>query len=102
MRVLFDEEVELPQKFWVAINFNPHQTKGVYLSYDTSTKGEYSRVGLPGDDAEQKETAFGGDWMVQEIPWWVGLVTHLVFGWTMAVLYPLGRYVPYDAEPEIA
>jgi beta-lactamase regulating signal transducer with metallopeptidase domain len=65
VRVLFDEEVELPQKFWVAINFNPHQTKGVYLSYDTSTKGEYSRVGLPGDDAEPKETAFGGDWMVQ-------------------------------------
>jgi RNA polymerase sigma-70 factor (ECF subfamily) len=65
VRVLFDEEVELPQKFWVTINFNPHQTKGVYLSYDTSTKGEYSRVGLPGDDAEPNETAFGGDWMVQ-------------------------------------
>jgi len=65
VRVLFDEEVELPQKFWIALNFNAEQTKGVYVSYDTSTKGEYSRVGLPGDEDEPKETDFGGDWMVQ-------------------------------------
>jgi RNA polymerase sigma-70 factor (ECF subfamily) len=65
VRVMFDKEVELPPKFWIALNFNPHQTKGVYLSYDTSTKGQYSRVGLPGDDEEPKETDFGGDWMVQ-------------------------------------
>jgi RNA polymerase sigma-70 factor (ECF subfamily) len=65
VRVMFDKEVELPQKFWIALNFNPHQTKGVYLSYDTSTKGQYSRVGLPGDEDEPKETDFGGDWMVQ-------------------------------------
>jgi bla regulator protein blaR1 len=65
VRVMFDKEVELPEKFWVALNFNPHQTKGVYLSYDTSTKGEFSRAGLPGDEEEPKETDFGGDWMVQ-------------------------------------
>jgi beta-lactamase regulating signal transducer with metallopeptidase domain len=65
VRVLFDEEIELPQTFWVALNFHAHQTKGVYVSYDTSTKGEHSRVGLPGDEEEPKETDFGGDWMVQ-------------------------------------
>jgi bla regulator protein blaR1 len=65
VRILFDKEVELPQKFWIALNFNAHQTKGVYVSYDTSTKGEYSRAGLPGDEEEPKETDFGGDWMVQ-------------------------------------
>jgi beta-lactamase regulating signal transducer with metallopeptidase domain len=65
VRVLFDEEVEVPEKFWVALNFNAHQTKGVYVSYDTSRKGQYSRVGLPGDEEEPKETDFGGDWMVQ-------------------------------------
>jgi beta-lactamase regulating signal transducer with metallopeptidase domain len=65
VRVMFEKEVELPEKFWVALNFNPHQTKGVYLSYDTSTKGQHSRVGLPGDEDEPKETDFGGDWMVQ-------------------------------------
>ncbi len=65
VRVLFDKEVELPKAFWVALNFNAHQTKGVYLSYDTSTKGEHSRAGLPGDEEPPKETDFGGDWMVQ-------------------------------------
>lgn len=65
VRVNFAEPIELPSKFWVALNFNAHQTKGVYLSYDTSTKGEYSRVGLAGSDETPKPTDFGGDWMVQ-------------------------------------
>jgi RNA polymerase sigma-70 factor (ECF subfamily) len=65
VRVAFKNEVELPRKFWVCLNFNAQQTKGVYVSYDTSTKGEYSRVGLPGDKDEPKETDFKGDWMVQ-------------------------------------
>lgn len=33
---------------------------------------------------------FGGRWIVELIPWWVGALTHLVFGWTMALIYPLG------------
>jgi RNA polymerase sigma-70 factor (ECF subfamily) len=65
VRVNFAEPIELPQSFWVALNFNAHQTKGVYLSYDTNTKGEYSRVGLAGSDEAPKPTDFGGDWMVQ-------------------------------------
>jgi thiol-disulfide isomerase/thioredoxin len=65
VRVMFDEEVELPQKFWISLNFNAEQTKGVYVSYDTSTKGEYSRVGLPGDEEQPRETDFAGDWMIQ-------------------------------------
>lgn len=65
VRVNFDEPVELPQKFWIALNFNAEQTKGVYVSYDTSTQGEYSRVGVAGDEEQPKPTDFGGDWMVQ-------------------------------------
>jgi RNA polymerase sigma-70 factor (ECF subfamily) len=65
VRINFDEPVEPPKKFWVALNFNAQQTKGVYVSYDTSTKGEYSRVGLVGSEAQPKPTDFGGDWMVQ-------------------------------------
>jgi hypothetical protein len=65
VRINFDEPVELPPKFWIALNFNAAQTKGVYVSYDTSTKGEYSRAGLVGDDDPPKPTDFGGDWMVQ-------------------------------------
>ena len=38
---------------------------------------------------------FDGNWIVTGIPWWVAALTHLVFGWTMAVLYPLGMYEPY-------
>lgn len=41
---------------------------------------------------------FGGRWITdpQVIPPWVALVTHLVFGWTLAVLYPWGRFQPYQ------
>jgi hypothetical protein len=30
----------------------------------------------------------GGRWIAELIPWWVAMITHLVFGWTVAVLYP--------------
>lgn len=33
----------------------------------------------------------GGNWIVSTIPAWVAVITHLVFGWTMALLYPLGE-----------
>jgi hypothetical protein len=41
---------------------------------------------------------FGGNWIVERIPWWVAALTHLVFGWTMLLVYPLGRYTPYRLE----
>jgi len=43
---------------------------------------------------------FGGNWIVdpQWLPPWVAAATHLVFGWTMALLYPLGRYEPYHVR----
>jgi beta-lactamase regulating signal transducer with metallopeptidase domain len=65
VRIPFKDEVEVPKKFWIALNFNAEQTKGVYVSYDTSTKGEHSRVGLAGDDTDPKPTDFAGDWMIQ-------------------------------------
>ena len=63
--IAFDEPIELPKKFWVIMDFGAERTKGVYVSYDTSTKGEKSRIGLPG--SESKPVSFGGDWMVQLI-----------------------------------
>jgi hypothetical protein len=45
-------------------------------------------------------TLFGGSWIVDLIPWWVGLLTHLVFGWTMALVFPLGTYSPYRLNTE--
>lgn len=40
---------------------------------------------------------FGGNWIVNNsyLPWWVALATHLVFGWSMALMAPFGAYVPY-------
>jgi hypothetical protein len=43
---------------------------------------------------------FGGNWIVTEVPWWVGALTHLVFGWTMLVVQPLGTFVPYGMKSE--
>jgi beta-lactamase regulating signal transducer with metallopeptidase domain len=65
VRVNFKEAVELPEKFWVVLDFHAAQTKGVYVSYDTSTKGQHSRIGLPSSDQKLRETDFAGDWMVQ-------------------------------------
>ncbi len=49
--------------FWIALDFRAHQTKGVYVSYDTITGGKYSLAGLPGTESEPVD--FKGDWMVQ-------------------------------------
>lgn len=43
---------------------------------------------------------FHGNWIVTLVPWWVAALTHLVFGWTMVVLYPWGLYVPYRVQSE--
>jgi hypothetical protein len=60
-----EDSIEVPAVFWVVLNFNAEATKGVYVSYDTSTGGEHSRVGL--NDQDAKETDFKGDWMVQAV-----------------------------------
>jgi hypothetical protein len=39
---------------------------------------------------------FGGNWIVEKIPWWVAALTHLVFGWTILLCQPLGAYSRYQ------
>ena len=63
--IKFKEPLELPEVFWVAVDFDPGRTKGVYLSYDTNSDGKNSRIGLPG--AKSKPVEFNGDWMIQAI-----------------------------------
>jgi hypothetical protein len=41
---------------------------------------------------------FGGNWIITMVPPWVAAVTHLVFGWTMAVVYPLGEFHTYRTD----
>ncbi len=64
--ISFDRPIDLPSKFWVVLDFRANQYKGVYVSYDTSTGGRHSRIGLPGTPAT--EPKFGGDWMIELIP----------------------------------
>lgn len=47
---------------------------------------------------------FGGNWIVDPniLPPWVAAATHLVFGWTMALVYPWGVYEPYRRQTEKA
>lgn len=59
----FAGQVDVPREFWIVVDFNAEATKGVYVSYDSSTGGEHSMIGLPGKDA--KKTNFGGDWMIR-------------------------------------
>jgi hypothetical protein len=61
--VKFDEPIEVPEKFWVIMDFNAERTKGVYVSYDTKTEGKHSKTGVPG--GESRKVDFGGDWMVE-------------------------------------
>src|SRR5262249_45410262 len=64
VEVRFDPPVSgLPTTFWVVLDFLAAQTKGVYVSFDTSTKGKFSRTGLPG--MPSADVNFGGDWMIQ-------------------------------------
>lgn len=35
----------------------------------------------------------GGNWILEQIPPWVAAATHLVFGWSMLAVQPLGRFV---------
>jgi hypothetical protein len=44
----------------------------------------------------------GGNWIVEQVPWWVAALTHLVFGWTMLVVQPLGRFVAGNRIVEAA
>ncbi len=34
--------------------------------------------------------------IINRVPWWVAAASHLVFGWTMALVYPLGDFVPHQ------
>lgn len=47
---------------------------------------------------------FNGDWITngQHMEWWVALATHLIFGWTMALMAPMGAFEPYQRPTEAA
>jgi len=44
-----------------------------------------------------------GNWITNPkfLPWWVAAATHIVFGWTIALLYSWGEYTPYRRTKDI-
>jgi hypothetical protein len=63
VKVRLKDPIQVPSEFWIVLDFRAHQTKGVYVSYDTSTNGKNSKTGLPGKPI--KEMKYGGDWMIE-------------------------------------
>jgi hypothetical protein len=60
----------LPQKFHIALNFNPQQTKGIYLGIDKDVTESHSFTGVPGlakGLVTVNGTKFAGEWMVRPV-----------------------------------
>lgn len=55
--------VEVPEQFYVALSFNPHQTKGVYVGIDENVDESHSYVGLPASGFTKVDGKY--DWMVR-------------------------------------
>ena len=54
--------VTVPERFFVAVAFNPERTKGIYLGIDENVEKSHSYTGLP----KRGFQAFsGGDWMIR-------------------------------------
>jgi len=64
VEMTFPVPIDMPRRFWVALDFRASGSKGVYVSFDASTGGKHSQGGLPG--IKPKEVNFG-DWMVEVI-----------------------------------
>ena len=39
---------------------------------------------------------FGGNWIVELVPPWIGAITHVVFAWVVAALSPWGTFARFD------
>ena len=53
---------EVPPQFFVAVAFNPAQTKGIYLGLDERVKLSHSFVGLPNYGFQKSNQ---GEWMIR-------------------------------------
>jgi RNA polymerase sigma-70 factor (ECF subfamily) len=61
--MFFDQPLSAPEDFWINLDCRAGATKGVYVSYDSSTDGSRSLAGLPGTAAS--EPKHGGDWIIE-------------------------------------
>ena len=56
-------DVDVPEEFYVALSFNPHRTKGVYLGMDRDVERSHSFEGLPGTGFAPVAEPY--DWMIR-------------------------------------
>jgi hypothetical protein len=57
--------VEVPEEYYIALAFNPHHTKGIFLGLDESVKRSHSYIGRPTTGFEPVGEKF--DWMVRSV-----------------------------------
>lgn len=55
--------VPVPETFWVAVDFKPTQTKGVYLGFETTGSKSHSMTGTP--ERGFKDWEPKSDWMIR-------------------------------------
>jgi hypothetical protein len=84
----------------VLTRFTPNATFGGRLLVVTALSLAVWLINFYGILSWLQPLLFGGNWIVDEVPWWVAALTHLVFGWTMVVVYPWGLYIPYQPQTE--
>ena len=53
----------MPERFYVALAFNPNQTKGIYLGFDENVKESHSFTGLPDSGFGKVKEPY--DWMAR-------------------------------------
>jgi len=53
----------VPEEFHIALSFNPHQTKGIYIGKDDSVSESHSFTGLPESGFEEIGEKY--DWMIR-------------------------------------
>ena len=57
--------IEVPEEFFIALSFHPHQTKGIYLGLDKNVEQSHSFIGLPGEGFQPVPEKY--DWMVRAV-----------------------------------
>ena len=84
--------------FVILVRLTEGKTAGYRLIVATILAAALWTINFYGILSWLQPLLFGGRWITDPeiLPWWVALATHLVFGWTLALLYPWGRFQAYQ------
>jgi hypothetical protein len=87
---------------WVIGRFALKSSIPVRLMWGTGLALAVWAVNFYGILSWLQPALFEGDWITSgdHMEWWVALTTHLVFGWTMALMAPLGAFQYYRRPTE--